>query len=50
MEFLFYIVACLGIIAVSFPLFAIATSLEKLASVVEVESEEPIKAKIRLNQ
>ena len=34
MEFLFYIVACLGVIAVSFPLFAIAANLEKLASVV----------------
>ena len=31
MEFLFYLVACLGIIVISMPLFSIAGSLDKIA-------------------
>ena len=32
MEFLFYIVACFGIIVISQPLFSIAGSLDKIAN------------------
>tara|TARA_Y100001963_G_scaffold71990_1_gene100066 strand:- start:1154 stop:1330 length:177 start_codon:yes stop_codon:yes gene_type:complete len=50
MEFLFYIVACLAIMAVSFPLFTIAAALEKLTSIVHSEDAEPVRAHIRVNQ
>lgn len=33
MEFLYYIVACLGIIAVTVPLFSISNSVDKLVRV-----------------
>lgn len=47
MEFLFYMVACLGLMALSFPLFSIAGSLEKLASVIQFDAKEPVRAHIR---
>ena len=47
MEFLFYMVACFGLIALTFPLFSIAGSLEKLASVIQFDTKEPVRAHIR---
>ena len=38
MEFLFYIVACAGIVIVSAPLFSISSSLDKMVR-VRVKSE-----------
>jgi hypothetical protein len=50
MEFLFYIVACFGIIAVTVPLFSIATSLGRLASTVETEEHtDRERARVRTN-
>jgi len=47
MEFLFYMVACLGLMALTVPLFSIANSLEKLASVIQFDTKEPVRAHIR---
>lgn len=49
MEFLFYIVACIAVMALSFPLFSIAGSLEKLTSIVQTDDREPVRAHIRIN-
>ena len=47
MEFLFYMVACIGLVVLSLPLFSIATSLERLASVIQLDTKEPVRAHIR---
>lgn len=50
MEFLFYLVACIGVALISMPLFSIATSLSRLASVVEMEEDtQPVRARVRTN-
>jgi len=50
MEFLFYMVACLGVVAVCFPLFSIATSLERLTSVVQEGDRELVRAHVRVDK
>ena len=50
MEFLFYMVACLGLIGICLPLFSIAGNLEKLASTVEEEEGAPVRARVRTNK
>ena len=47
MEFLFYIVACVGLILISVPLMSISNSLEKLASTVEEDDSKPVLARVR---
>tara|TARA_B100000131_G_scaffold168442_1_gene162767 strand:- start:76 stop:357 length:282 start_codon:yes stop_codon:yes gene_type:complete len=50
MEFIFYFVACFGIIAIAMPLFSISNSLARLSSVVEVEEQDqPVRARVRTN-
>ena len=48
MEFLFYMVACLGIIVLSMPLFSIASSLQKLAGTVEEADSKPALKSLRV--
>tara|TARA_A100001011_G_C14315533_1_gene847798 strand:- start:2117 stop:2266 length:150 start_codon:yes stop_codon:yes gene_type:complete len=47
MEFLFYMVACIGLILVSVPLISISNSLQKLASTVEEDDSKPVLARVR---
>jgi len=49
MEFLFYIVACLGVMALSFPLFSIASSMERITSTVQDDDRKPVRARIRID-
>tara|TARA_B100001029_G_C14778579_1_gene295223 strand:+ start:258 stop:410 length:153 start_codon:yes stop_codon:yes gene_type:complete len=48
MEFVYYMVACAGIMALAAPLFSIAQSLSVLASTVETDvADEPVRARVR---
>ena len=47
MEFLFYMIACIGLILISVPLISISNSLQRLASTVEEDGSKPVLARVR---